>query len=334
MTSNKRLPGKQTADVLLVEDDRILLRILSLALTQRQMRVVAVESADEALEQLNYIEPEAIISDINLPGLSGYDFLRRVRGMGLLDVPFLFCSGNNRASDRIQGLTLGAEDYLVKPIIPEEMVLKVQAQIRKKHYLRALRAAVERTDMESSQSLLKGNLSSMTVADVLQMTLMLGQGNYRVRIENEDDSGIIYLRAGVVCQAETGWHFGHKAFFRMLSWNSGTFSVDDSTFEEEPSLSSRLEDILLDGLTRLDEYRLRLAELIQEGSHFESCTIAENLSPLSKAENELLQLLQQQQHLPRILDCSPLSDLEIVTTLLELKKDGVIRAIKATAHSS
>ncbi len=309
-------------DVLLVDDDRVILLYLSRILEKAHFQVVSAESANAALRQLQRIKPEVIVADVNMPEVNGYEFYQKVREMGHTNVPFIFCSGRDKPSDRILGLRMGADDYLNKPIEPEELVLKVRLQITRTQYTRALKTALERTD---SQAVMNGNFGGITVADVIQTAMMLGRGDYCVRLNTSEDSGAIYLTNGMLLHAETGWLAGEKAFGRMLSWDSGTFVIEHKRYEDDPSIVGRIEDHLLDKLTQLDEYRMLKAELTVHGEVFEVVKTA--IRPLVNEQwVALLRLVQQQKIFDQILNASPLSDLESVTVMQQLMKEGLIKA--------
>ena len=85
----------QQVDVLLVDDDRTGLMILSRSLERANFSVVAANSASEALDVLTSFRPEVILADVSMPGMDGFEFFRTVRAKGLVDVPFIFCSGRD-----------------------------------------------------------------------------------------------------------------------------------------------------------------------------------------------------------------------------------------------
>lgn len=312
----------QAVDVLLVDDDRTGLRILSRSLERANFSVVAASSAAEALDTLKRFRPEVILADITMPGMDGFEFFRTVRATGLVDVPFIFCSGRDGALDRILGLRMGADDYLVKPIVPEEVVLKVRLQITKVQYLRALKAALENKD---SHSVMRGNFGGISVLDVLQTARMLGQGEYAVRFTTEEDSGAVYLSNGRVLHAETGWFSGSKAFSRLLQWEKGNFDIEHRHFDDEPTMSGGLEELMLDHLTQIDEARVLRDDLEAKGNHF---TLEIGAGELNEKEISVCSLLENSSTLPKIFDSSPYSDKETAELLLQLIEKGAVKVTR------
>ncbi|MBS1810002.1 MAG: response regulator [Acidobacteria bacterium] len=306
-------------DVLLVDDDRTGLMILSRSLERANFTVATANSASDALELLRRIRPEVILADVSMPGMDGFEFFRKVRAQGLADVPFIFCSGRDGALDRILGLRLGADDYLVKPIVPEEVILKVRLQVTKMQYLRALKTALESKD---SSSIMSGSFGGISVMDVLQTARMLGNGEYAVLFTTEEDSAAVYLKHGQVLHAETGWGGGPKAFARILTWERGKFSIENKHFDDEPTMSGALEEVLLDQLAQLDETQELRGKIEAKGKRF-----ATNINGAILTENEIMvcNLLEKYSSLDTLLDQSPLSDKETAQTFLQLLEKGTIK---------
>lgn len=312
----------QQVDVLLVDDDRTGLIILSRSLERANFNVMTANSATEALDLLNKTRPDVILADISMPGMDGFEFYRAVRAKGLVDVPFIFCSGRDGALDRILGLRMGADDYLVKPIVPEEVVLKVRLQITKVQYLRALKAALENKD---SHSVMRGNFGGISVLDVLQTARMLGQGEYAVRFTTEEDSGAVYLSNGRVLHAETGWYSGAKAFSRLLQWEKGSFDIEHKHYDDEPTIAGGLEELMLDHLTQIDEVSVLREDITAKGNHF---LVEVNGDYLNENEIIVCDLVETNSSLHAILDNSPISDKETAETLLQLIEKGTVKATK------
>jgi DNA-binding response OmpR family regulator len=312
----------QPVDVLLVDDDRTGLMILSRSLERANFSVKTTSSATEALETLNHFRPEVILADVTMPGMDGFEFFRTVRAKGLVDIPFIFCSGRDGALDRILGLRMGADDYLVKPIVPEEVILKVRLQITKVQYLRALKAALENKD---SHSVMRGNFGGISVVDVLQTARMLGQGEYVVHFTTEEDGGAVYLNNGCVLHAETGWFSGAKAFARLLQWEKGLFDIEHKHFDDEPTITGGLEELMLDHLTQIDEVKVLRRDIEAHGNHF---MVEARDEYLTANETTICDLIEANSSLDKIFDGSLLSDKDTAETLLQLLEKGTIKAIK------
>jgi len=118
--------------VLVVEDERDIAALVAYQLTREGFRVETAHSGDEALAALNRQIPDLVVLDRLLPGISGDDVLKSIRGEPAMQtVPVLMLTAKREREDRIEGLELGADDYLTKPFSPRELVLRVQAVLRR-----------------------------------------------------------------------------------------------------------------------------------------------------------------------------------------------------------
>ena len=129
MTGHALLCGR----VLVVDDDSDLLSFISTTLESGGFGVVGVTNGLDALELMRGREtPDLVVLDVQLPEMSGYEICRELReefGEGL---PILFVSGfRTEALDRVAGLLVGADDYLVKPFAPDELIGRVRALTRR-----------------------------------------------------------------------------------------------------------------------------------------------------------------------------------------------------------
>src|SRR5882762_6186648 len=117
--------------LLVVEDHPVLGPDLKKGLERCHYLVDLVNSGEEALTRESDIPYDLIILDILLPGLSGREVCRRLREMHQQQVPILFLTALGTVEDRIQGLDLGADDYLVKPFDFGELEARVRALLRR-----------------------------------------------------------------------------------------------------------------------------------------------------------------------------------------------------------
>jgi DNA-binding response OmpR family regulator len=124
--------------VLVVEDDALLARGLCRNLELEGFDAQSVGTGEEALDALAQAgaDPEIVVLDIMLPGIDGLEVCRRLREAGN-DVPILFLTARGSDADRILGLRLGADDYLTKPFVVEELVLRLRGILRRTAWSRA-----------------------------------------------------------------------------------------------------------------------------------------------------------------------------------------------------
>ncbi|HEY9742886.1 MAG TPA: response regulator transcription factor [Coleofasciculaceae cyanobacterium] len=118
--------------ILVVDDDRTLRTVLTRYLENRGYQVEQVSSGTEALLAVAKNPPDLVVSDVMMPEMDGLEFCRRLRTTpsGQL-MPFIFLSGKGELEDRIHGHSIGADDYLTKPVDPRELVAKIEAQLER-----------------------------------------------------------------------------------------------------------------------------------------------------------------------------------------------------------
>ncbi len=112
------------AKLLLVEDDRDLGNVLFQYLKLQQFDVVLARTGEEGLDLFKKDEADLCLFDIMLPGMDGLSLFRKVRDLAP-DVPVIFLTARTSKEDILQGLKLGADDYITKPFEPEELVLRI-----------------------------------------------------------------------------------------------------------------------------------------------------------------------------------------------------------------
>jgi DNA-binding response OmpR family regulator len=117
------------ATVLLVEDERKLRELVRSYLERAGLTVLSTESGAEAITLAARAAPDLVVLDLGLPDVSGETVARELRAAGT--VPILMLTARSEEQDRIRGLELGADDYVTKPFSPRELVLRVQAILRR-----------------------------------------------------------------------------------------------------------------------------------------------------------------------------------------------------------
>jgi two-component system OmpR family response regulator len=117
------------AQVLVVDDDPHIRQLLVFALEKAGLSTREAEDGEQALAAVEQGQPDLVILDINMPRLDGLEVCRRLRARG--DVPILFLSSRDDEIDRVLGIELGGDDYVVKPFSPREVTARVQAILRR-----------------------------------------------------------------------------------------------------------------------------------------------------------------------------------------------------------
>lgn len=119
--------------LLVVDDNKELCRMVEGILTREGfLNIDMTFCVKETLDYFLHKEPDLVILDINLPDGDGFSLMQRIRTVS--DVPVLFLSARDEDSDRLLGLGLGADDYMVKPFLPKELTLRVSAILKRTYF--------------------------------------------------------------------------------------------------------------------------------------------------------------------------------------------------------
>lgn len=117
------------SSILMVEDEPSVGEVVSLYLRRAGYPVIVVQDGSKALDALQKQLPALVILDLMLPGLDGWEITRWIRERS--DVPIIMLTARSAEIDRIAGLEMGADDYVVKPFSPQELVSRVRAVLRR-----------------------------------------------------------------------------------------------------------------------------------------------------------------------------------------------------------
>ena len=115
--------------ILIVDDDNNIAELIALYLTKECFETKIVNDGEEALREFASFRPDLIILDLMLPGIDGYQVCREIRHTS--DVPIIMLSAKGETFDKVLGLELGADDYMIKPFDSKELVARVRAVLRR-----------------------------------------------------------------------------------------------------------------------------------------------------------------------------------------------------------
>lgn len=115
--------------ILIVDDDANIAELISLYLTKEFYEVQIVEDGEQALQVFDTFKPNLILLDLMLPGMDGYQVCREIRSRS--NTPIIMLSAKGEIFDKVLGLELGADDYMIKPFDSKELVARVKAVLRR-----------------------------------------------------------------------------------------------------------------------------------------------------------------------------------------------------------
>jgi DNA-binding response OmpR family regulator len=189
------------ATVLLVDDDPKIRDLLRLYVEREGHRALFAADGETALDTALRARPDLVVLDVMLPGLDGFEVSRRIRDAS--DVPILLLTARSGEGDKVIGLDMGADDYVIKPFSPRELMARVRALLRRRR-LEAdaeepiLRADGLEVDPNAVEARLNGELLDLTPFEFrILRGLMRRPGRVFTRddlidaIHGNDDPGII-----------------------------------------------------------------------------------------------------------------------------------------------
>lgn len=115
--------------IMIVDDDNNIAELISLYLTKECFETLIVPDGEEALRQFHEFSPNLILLDLMLPGIDGYEVCRELRKTS--QIPIIMLSAKGEVFDKVLGLELGADDYMIKPFDSKELVARVKAVLRR-----------------------------------------------------------------------------------------------------------------------------------------------------------------------------------------------------------
>src|SRR5258706_6125812 len=139
---NGLLTRRQASRILVVDDHPTIAGLMSQLLVQRGYKVVTAENAEQAQAEVRRQAPDLILSDVRMPGKSGYEFCRELKSDPVTRfIPFVLITGLTDSADKVRGIEAGADDFLNKPVLAEELTARVKSLLRVKEFTDELETA-------------------------------------------------------------------------------------------------------------------------------------------------------------------------------------------------
>ena len=206
--------------VLLVEDDSNLARALAHFLRCNDLLVITAGDGHRAIELATSTRPDLILCDLDLPGLHGFDVLALQQdNPELWDIPFLILTGRGDFKDIRKGMNLGADDYLVKPVPPEELIAAVRSRLLRRQRRQQVPTALPHVSPNTQPTSSEPDATESEADDAVKGgPLFLKTSDGRQRVELED---ILWISAyGEYSRVH--WGASSSALVRkpMKAWES------------------------------------------------------------------------------------------------------------------
>lgn len=220
--------------VLVVDDEEDLTWSISkhLAKDVEKYELICVNSGVKALEVLSQLPVDLVISDIRMPEISGLELLTKIKdAYPNTKVVIMTAYGSSEVQDEAN--KLGCLKYIEKPFEINEIRQLIIGSIQEKKGF-------------------EGKISEFQITDLIQMNC-LGRMTTALYIEHEGTQGEIYFDEGNIVHAEFENLQGEEAFFEILSWEGGNFSVEREKAPAKETIIKGWQSVLLEGMRRLDE---------------------------------------------------------------------------------
>ena len=127
--SERRNERASKQKILIVDDDNNIAELVALYLTKECFETKIVNDGEQALKEFHAFHPNLILLDLMLPGIDGYQVCREIRHVS--DIPIIMLSAKGETFDKVLGLELGADDYVIKPFDSKELVARIRAVLRR-----------------------------------------------------------------------------------------------------------------------------------------------------------------------------------------------------------
>lgn len=303
------------ATLLLADNDPRSLRILELALRQASFEVVTAGTGTETLKAVLSAPPDLVLCDLEVPGKDALAVCRAVRKEEkLAGLPFLLMGSEKGASARARAIEAGADEYLAKPILLKELVQRVTMLLERR-----------KLEEPGGPAGLAGSVADLGLFDVFH-SLESWRKSAVVRCETQAQVARVWVREGQVIDADLGPLQGEAAFWRLMTWDSGTFSVEFAEVDREPRIGGGTEGALMEAMRRRDELR-RLTEKLPLSTQLavDFSTLAARLDDLPDEVNGVLRSFDGRRTLREALDLSAMDDLSTVTVVQRLMADGILK---------
>lgn len=307
--------------VLVADGDPKNLQILKENLEASGFLVITVSNGNRAWEEIQRTPPKLVLSEINLPGITGYQLLERLQAdPNTASIPLIYLTNQREIQQRVRSFELGAKDYLVKPLHVKEVIAHIRMVLRR----------LERRKVEQLETYMKfsGRLDQLNLADLIE-SFGVERKTGVLTLSNGRRTGHVYFRGGAVINASVGDVKLEQAVYQMFSWTNGFFNMVFRDVDVPDGISISNLGLLLQGIKRMEMREKLIGQLSSPKTSFIITPTFKTLIERKKVGEDVanfIMLLDGKRDVEQIIDDSGLDDLVTLKRIVRLYHQGFIKA--------
>lgn len=306
--------------VLVADGDTKNLQILKENLEASGFAVITASNGNKAWEEIQQSPPQLVLTEVNLPGLTGFQLLERLQAdPNTKSIPLIFLTNQRDIQQRVRGFELGAKDYLVKPLHVKEVVAHIRMVLRR----------LERRKSEQLDAYMRfsGRLDQLTLADLIE-SFGVERKTGVLTLSNGRRTGQVYFREGAVVNASLGDIKQEPAIYQMLTWNRGYFTMVFKEIDVPDEISVSNLGLLLHGIKRLELREQLISQLSSPRTAFTITPTFRMLIQKRRVNGEIanfVKLFDGKREVDQIIEDSGLDDLVALKRIVRLYQQGFIK---------
>jgi CheY-like chemotaxis protein len=310
--------------VFIVDDDPKLLNYLDLKLTKGGFEVERYKDGEEVMSVIDENKPDIILCDVVMPEMDGFELLQKIRGNPeTATIPFIFISARNDMSEQLEGLRLGADDYLTKPLMIDLLIERMKRVLGQK----------EVDQRQALEADFHGSLSQMNMNDIMQII----EGNQKtgelLLFTSENNViGKVFFRNGNLLDAKLDELEGVEAFYGLLEKEAGYFGFFSKPIDIPDKIPTGNMEAILKGFRLVEKSKILFQRFPDLEVRMKIQTSKIKTRPESGADKEkllkLFSLVKEKRTIGEILDSGQLSRPTVAALIVEMLDGGVLSVLE------
>ncbi|OQY57485.1 MAG: hypothetical protein B6245_16805 [Desulfobacteraceae bacterium 4572_88] len=319
-------PGESVQHkVLIVDDEPIIGNLLEVGLSEAGFEAEYFNSTAEALENVNRIRPDIIISDTIMPHMDGYELRRRLRqDPDTATIPFVFLSAKTESPNQLEALRMGADDYVFKPFKIEYLIDRMRDVID-----RSSGKGRSAPPPRPSQADLEDHLAQMNLSEVMQyIGLARKSGELVLHSPRGEEIARAFFLKGNLINARMDVLNGEEAFYGLMGEEEGYFEFHDRMIDIPRQISDDNMSILFNGIRMVEDTKSLYRKL--SGLDIFLNVRSRNVSPeIEETVGKerlwhVLSMISKQQTIRDIINCGMMSRIRAASILNILLNADVV----------